>query len=102
MPEPEPSDAELVAEGVKGLVARPFELAGRALGAAQRPGRAARRGREAAEGLGEVVWAGLNPAPDVPLNVPIGPPPARLVGASRLATSRRSRTRSAARSTTRC
>ena len=31
------------------------------------------RVREAAEGLGEVVWAGLNPAPDVPLNVPIGP-----------------------------
>ena len=29
--------------------------------------------REAAEGLGEVVWAGLNPAPDVPLNVQIGP-----------------------------
>ena len=29
--------------------------------------------REAAEGLGEVVWAGMNPAPDVPLNVPIGP-----------------------------
>jgi diacylglycerol O-acyltransferase / wax synthase len=24
-------------------------------------------------GLGEVVWAGLNPAPDVPLNVEIGP-----------------------------
>ena len=29
--------------------------------------------REAAEGVGEVLWAGLNPAPDVPLNVPIGP-----------------------------
>ena len=28
--------------------------------------------REAAEGLGEVVWAGMNPAPDVPLNVEIG------------------------------
>ena len=29
--------------------------------------------REAAEGIGEVVWAGLNPAPATPLNVPIGP-----------------------------
>jgi WS/DGAT/MGAT family acyltransferase len=27
----------------------------------------------AAEGVGEVAWAGLNPAPETPLNVPIGP-----------------------------
>src|SRR5262249_27769573 len=25
------------------------------------------------EGVAEVAWAGLNPAPDTPLNVPIGP-----------------------------
>jgi WS/DGAT/MGAT family acyltransferase len=31
------------------------------------------RAREAAEGVGEIVWAGLNPAPETPLNVPIGP-----------------------------
>jgi WS/DGAT/MGAT family acyltransferase len=31
------------------------------------------RAREVAEGLGEILWAGLNPAPDTPLNVPIGP-----------------------------
>ena len=71
--EPEPSGADLVAEGVKGLVKTPFELAGRALGAAQRPGDTLERVREAAEGIGEVVWAGLNPAPDVPLNTKIGP-----------------------------
>ena len=29
--------------------------------------------RDAAEGLGEIVWAGLNPAPQTPLNVEIGP-----------------------------
>jgi WS/DGAT/MGAT family acyltransferase len=29
--------------------------------------------RETAEGLGEVLWAGLTPAPPTPLNVPIGP-----------------------------
>src|SRR5919108_3027006 len=46
---------------------------GRALGALQHPEATIRRVREAAEGLGEVVWAGMNPAPDVPLNVPIGP-----------------------------
>jgi WS/DGAT/MGAT family acyltransferase len=72
-PAPEPSDAELVVDGVKGLIRTPFSLAGRALGAVQRPGDTIERVREAAEGIGEVVWAGLNPAPDVPLNVPIGP-----------------------------
>jgi WS/DGAT/MGAT family acyltransferase len=72
-PESEPSQAQLVAEGIKGLLRTPGELAGRAAGALQKPGRAASDLREAAEGIGEIVWAGLNPAPDVPLNVPIGP-----------------------------
>jgi diacylglycerol O-acyltransferase len=72
-PEPVPSDVELVAEGVKGLVRTPVSLAARALGALQHPARSAAQVREAAEGVGEVVWAGLNPAPDVPLNVEIGP-----------------------------
>jgi diacylglycerol O-acyltransferase / wax synthase len=72
-PMPEPSQADLVAEGVMGLVRTPAELAGRALGALTRPGRTAGDLREIVEGLGEVAWAGLNPAPDVPLNVPIGP-----------------------------
>jgi diacylglycerol O-acyltransferase / wax synthase len=71
--EPEPSDVDLIAEGVAGLVRTPFSLAGRALGALQRPGHTIGRVREGAEGLAEVVWAGLNPAPDVPLNVDIGP-----------------------------
>jgi diacylglycerol O-acyltransferase / wax synthase len=72
-PEPEPSDAELVAEGVKDLVRTPLSIAGRALEALGSPGRSIEQMREAAEGIGEVVWAGMNPAPDVPLNVPIGP-----------------------------
>ena len=72
-PRPEPSDADLVAEGVLGLVRTPVGLAGRALGALRHPGRSLEQAREAAEGVGEVVWAGLNPAPDVPLNVEIGP-----------------------------
>jgi WS/DGAT/MGAT family acyltransferase len=72
-PHPEPTAAELVAEGVKGAVRTPISLASRALDAVQRPERTASQMRESLEGLGEVVWAGLNPAPDVPLNVPIGP-----------------------------
>jgi WS/DGAT/MGAT family acyltransferase len=73
VPSPAPSDVELVAEGVKGLVRTPLSLAGRALSAISSPGRSLEQAREAAEGIGEVVWAGMNPAPDVPLNVPIGP-----------------------------
>jgi WS/DGAT/MGAT family acyltransferase len=48
-------------------------LAEGALDALAHPERALARAREAAEGIGEVVWAGLNPAPDTPLNVDIGP-----------------------------
>jgi diacylglycerol O-acyltransferase / wax synthase len=73
VPSPAPSDVELVAEGVKGLIRTPVSLAGRAIGAIGSPGRSLEQAREAAEGIGEVVWAGMNPAPDVPLNVPIGP-----------------------------
>lgn len=73
VPGPAPSEADLIAEGIKGLVRTPISLAGRALGAIGSPGRSLEQAREAAEGLGEVVWAGMNPAPDVPLNVPIGP-----------------------------
>ena len=72
-PKPEPSQAEIIAEGVKGLVKTPFELAGSVIAAAQNPGKTLESVREAAEGLGEIAWAGLNPAPDIPLNVPIGP-----------------------------
>jgi WS/DGAT/MGAT family acyltransferase len=72
-PHPEPSEAELIAAGVKGLVRRPFTLAGKALEAVQKPGSALHTARESTEAIGEVIWAGLNPAPDVPLNVPIGP-----------------------------
>jgi WS/DGAT/MGAT family acyltransferase len=72
-PNPEPSAAELVAAGVKDAVRTPLGLAGRALAAVQRPGQTLATVRESAEGLGEVVWAGLNPAPSTPLNVPIGP-----------------------------
>jgi len=72
-PQPEPSALRLAAKGVRGLVRTPFELAGKALGAATRPAETAGSVREAVEGLGEIAWAGLNPAPASPLNVEIGP-----------------------------
>jgi WS/DGAT/MGAT family acyltransferase len=48
-------------------------LADGAIDALSHPERALARVREAAEGVGEIIWAGLNPAPETPLNVPIGP-----------------------------
>ena len=70
---PEPSAAEMATRGLRGLGRTPFELAGKALSAVSHPGEALGTTREVVEGLGEIVWAGLNPAPDTPLNVPIGP-----------------------------
>jgi diacylglycerol O-acyltransferase / wax synthase len=73
VPRPEPGAAALAARGVRGLARLPFSLAGRALGAATRPAESLHQTREVVEGLGEVAWAALNPAPPTPLNVPIGP-----------------------------
>src|SRR5690349_16913415 len=72
-PKPEPSPAELVAAGVRGMVNVAGEMMSRALGAASHPGTSLGVIRDAAEGVGEIVWAGLNPAPETPLNVEIGP-----------------------------
>lgn len=72
-PEPEPSPVELVAAGVRGLVSTTAGLATMALAAAFQPTSALVKLKDAAEGVGEIVWAGLNPAPETPLNVEIGP-----------------------------
>jgi diacylglycerol O-acyltransferase / wax synthase len=72
-PQPEPGTAELVAAGLRGAVRAGINLAEGAVDALAHPEHALARAREAAEGIGEIVWAGLNPAPETPLNVPIGP-----------------------------
>jgi WS/DGAT/MGAT family acyltransferase len=69
----EPSGVEMVAAGVRGIVKAGVDVAGRAVSAATHPETAINRAREAIEGVGEVAWAGLNPAPHTPLNVEIGP-----------------------------
>jgi WS/DGAT/MGAT family acyltransferase len=70
---PEPGSLELAARGVRGLARLPLELASGALSAALHPASSLETVKEALEGIGEVAWAGLNPAPETPLNVPIGP-----------------------------
>ena len=69
----EPSATEMVAAGLRGAVRSGVEVAARAVSAATHPETAINKAREAIEGVGEVAWAGLNPAPHTPLNVDIGP-----------------------------
>jgi diacylglycerol O-acyltransferase / wax synthase len=72
-PHTEPTGAELVAGGALGLAKVAVGAAAGAIGILRNPSAAVRAVGEAAEGLGEVAWAGLNAAPDTPLNVEIGP-----------------------------
>jgi diacylglycerol O-acyltransferase len=72
-PEPEPSQVELLASSALGAVLTGAELARRAIRAALTPEPALQTLRDTVEGLGEIVWAALNPAPQTPLNVEIGP-----------------------------
>jgi WS/DGAT/MGAT family acyltransferase len=72
-PEPVPSTAHLLARGASDAAATPVKLAERAIDAVRHPESAARRVAEALEGVSEVLGAFANPAPDVPLNQPIGP-----------------------------
>jgi WS/DGAT/MGAT family acyltransferase len=62
-----------VMRGASDAAAAPVKLAERAMAAMRRPEAAAKRLTEALEGVGEVVGAFADPAPDIPLNQPIGP-----------------------------
>jgi WS/DGAT/MGAT family acyltransferase len=71
--EPEPTPAQVLAAGALGLLRTGVRTAVGAAALASRPAQALHAAREAAEGIGEVAWAGMNPAPPTPLNVEIGP-----------------------------
>ncbi|MCW2989324.1 MAG: acyltransferase, partial [Solirubrobacterales bacterium] len=73
VPQPEPGTTELVARGISDLVATPIKIAERAVEAVRNPETTARKAVEALEGVSEIVSAFADPAPDVPLNQPIGP-----------------------------
>jgi diacylglycerol O-acyltransferase len=72
-PQPEPTNAELLAAGAAGFVKTTLNVTERTLAAGTNPAAAADALRDIAEGIGEMVWAILNPAPETPLNVEIGP-----------------------------
>lgn len=72
-PHPEPSQAEVASKLLRDSARVVFGMARSAAGALTDPQQAAQAVRVTAEGLGEVLWAGLTPAPPSPLNVSIGP-----------------------------
>jgi diacylglycerol O-acyltransferase len=72
-PAHEPSPADVLVAGAKDLVRTGARTAAAGAVLATRPGQALRSARTAVEGLGEIAWAGMNPAPPTPLNVEIGP-----------------------------
>ena len=73
VPQPSPSDAQLAATALQDTVARAATLPLRAAAALTRPGQAWADLQETGAALGEVLWQGMSPAPDTPLNVRIGP-----------------------------
>ncbi len=72
-PRPAPGAAALLAADARGFVRTGRHVTARVARASVHPRRSLRAGLDVAEGFGEVAWAGLNPAPPTPINVPIGP-----------------------------
>jgi diacylglycerol O-acyltransferase len=72
-PQPVPSAAGVLATGVLGALRAGAGGVTRGLSVAARPAAVFGELRTAAQGIGEIAWAGMNPAPETPLNVPIGP-----------------------------
>jgi len=89
VPQPEPGTTELVARGIADAVAAPIKLAERAVDVVKNPETTARKAVEALEGVGEIVSAFADPAPDVPLNEGIGPHRRYVWARSELATFKR-------------
>ena len=88
-PRPEPSTSALVTRAASDVAQTPVRLAERAIEAVRKPESTARRLAEGLEGLGEIVGALADPAPDVPLNQEIGPHRRFVWARSELATFKR-------------
>jgi diacylglycerol O-acyltransferase / wax synthase len=89
VPQAEPTTTELVARAATDGAVWPLKLVERVLTAARHPEAAARKLTEALEGVAEVAGAFADPAPDVPLNQPIGPHRRFVWARSELATFKR-------------
>ncbi len=70
---PEPSTVDLIARGARDLAEAPLGLVERAAEAVRHPETATRRVVNGLDAVSEVIGGFADPAPDVPLNQPIGP-----------------------------
>jgi diacylglycerol O-acyltransferase len=73
VPDPPPNPIELLSTGAAGMAKASLGVTAKAFAKLRTPERALQDALVAAEGVGEIAWAGLNPAPPTPLNVEIGP-----------------------------
>ena len=89
VPQKSPSTAELVGRGLGDVAGLPIKAAEKAVEAIRHPESAARKAVEALEALSAVVSQFADPAPDVPLNVEIGPHRRYVWARSELATFKR-------------
>jgi WS/DGAT/MGAT family acyltransferase len=73
IPEPEPTPAQLLTAALRERATAPGEILRGVRATTRAPRRLLKQAGEFLEGMGALAWAGLNPAPRTPLNVPIGP-----------------------------
>ncbi|MDQ6779078.1 MAG: wax ester/triacylglycerol synthase family O-acyltransferase [Actinomycetota bacterium] len=73
IPRPPPSDSQLLADALLERATVPGEIARGVRAVLRGPRKVAGRVGENLVGVGAMAWAGLNPAPPSPFNVPIGP-----------------------------
>jgi WS/DGAT/MGAT family acyltransferase len=73
VPAPEPSDAELLGQALIERATFPGEAARGLRALTRAPRNALSQAGEWLVGVGAMAWAGVNPAPESPFNVPIGP-----------------------------
>ena len=73
IPEPEPTPAQLLTDALRERTTQPVEVVRGLRAATRAPRRLLKSATDLLEGVGALAWAGLNPAPRSPLNVPIGP-----------------------------
>lgn len=72
-PEPEPTQAQLLADALRERTTQPVEILRGLRATTRAPRRLLKSGTDFLEAMGALAWAGLNPAPRTPFNVPIGP-----------------------------
>jgi len=72
-PEKLPTKTDLVVNSIKSTVSGSLRKTNSILRSATQPTTTISQVRKTVEGLGEIAWESLNPAPPTPLNVDIGP-----------------------------